>query len=202
MNPVFAQMFEMQRRILVLEHENAELRQELRRVTSAGRVETVPLPPVGVGLLKSLQQSNYIVTITVSSQGDGSVNNLLTEDTSEWYSNNVAGSWIQWRLHGLKAAVHSVKIRGRIGGYGVTSFVIQGSNDGVEWVPIIGSDSSPVTYENWVTQARAVAQAGSADGYSIVRLMQTGLSAGANNNYLVLTYVDFGGNIIHPPTAG
>jgi hypothetical protein len=193
---------EGQKRIDAVKAENAAL---LAIFDELERVEKIPLPPVGLGILRFLKQRDHIVQITVSSHRSGSTNDLLTEDNNSWYSNNLPNSWIQWTISGgLKAIISSVKITGRPSfSFGVKDFIIEGSNDNAVWTTILDSKTCPTTIENFVTQAKALPQP--QRPFSIIRLTQTGPRYRPPNStaghYLSLTYVDFGGRILFPATA-
>jgi hypothetical protein len=157
---------------------------------------------VALGLLSSLYVSGHRVEITTSTSQRGSTNNLLTEDNSEWYSTNAPNSWIQWRIFGgIKVVIDRVKIRGRIGDYGVVNFVVQGSLDGEQWLNVIDSETCAPSYRNWTTEAKSSPETPQL-AFPIFRLKQTGICARApgvaGNDWLVLSYVEYGGKIIYP----
>jgi hypothetical protein len=199
------QLLEAERnRVVALEAEIVRLREALHPAVPEPRSEVIPLPPAGVGILRFLRESGYIVEITVSATDGGNTANLVAEDATEWFSPNTANSWIQWILPGgLKARISAAKIRGRIGEWGVKNFAIQGSNDGVSWTDIIHSDTAPAPLNNWVTEARALS-GHDTQLFSRIRLLQTGLAhyfKGTNWHHLVLTYVEFGGEVVIPATV-
>jgi hypothetical protein len=70
---------EQRKRIEAVKAENEALSARLRGFEPHDLVEAIPFPPVGLGLLMSLKQSNRIVRITVSSHASGSVDNLPRE---------------------------------------------------------------------------------------------------------------------------
>jgi hypothetical protein len=141
--------------------------------------------------------------ITVSSHGNGNTANLLTQNEDEWFSQDVANSWIAWTLpHGITFAIESVRIRGRPTSndrFGVVNFAIEGSADNVTWVTIIDSHRNPPSFQHWTSEA--VIPAGSSQAFARIRLRQTGkdrrLPALGDRDWLVLTYVDFGGTIVY-----
>jgi hypothetical protein len=192
--------------IKAVKSENIALRERLAELEPKG--EKIRLPPLGHGILRFLKQRKCIVQITVSSHYGGSTGNLLTEDDTYWASTNEPKSWIQWTISGgIKAIISSVKIRGNINqgnwhASGVKDFIIGGSNDNAVWTTIIDSKTCPTTFENFVTQAEALLQP--QPSFSMIRLTQTGsryCPKNPNNHELVVTYVDFGGEVIFPKTA-
>jgi hypothetical protein len=133
------------------------------------------------------------------------VNHLVDESESEWYSTNAQNSWIQWRVAGgvkVLFCVDRVKIRGRPNCYRVVNFQIQGSNDGELWETIIDSKTCMLNVVDHVTEARVVQGHTGLRPFPMIRLIQTGknINSGTPNDHLVLTYVDFGGSVIIPPS--
>jgi hypothetical protein len=182
----------------------AENQALVARVDEFEPEEKIALPTIGQGILRFLKQRNGLAQITVSSHNAGSTNNLLVEDNSVWYSQNLPNSWIQWTIAGgPKAIISSVKIKGLPSNpSGVRDFIIQGSNDSAVWTTIIDSKTCPTTFEDFVTQAEALPQP--QRPFSIIRLTQTGpryRPPSNNDHHLTLTYVDFGGKVIFPATA-
>jgi hypothetical protein len=186
-------------------HERPKLENSalVATVVEPERTEEIPLPPVGLGLLRFLKQRHYIVKISVSSHGAGNTDDLLAEDNTFWRSQSEPDSWIQWNITGgLKAIISSVKIRGYPRACGVADFIIECSNDGDVWTTILDSKTCPTTIENFVTQAEALPQP--QRPFSIIRLTQTGpryFPGHSTDHVLYLTYVDFGGKIVFPATA-
>ncbi|NBU23936.1 MAG: hypothetical protein EBS38_08575, partial [Actinobacteria bacterium] len=137
-----------------------------------------------------------IVTVTASSvdPAGGNVSMLTDRTRSDFYTNNVANSWVQFDFGSRTVRLDAYQLRN----YGfainiIRSWRVRGSNDGSAWTDLdIRNNDATLTaahqYGQWTCNQ------GNTSFWRYIRIEQTGLDS-SSQNYLGLGEVAFGGAI-------
>jgi hypothetical protein len=140
--------------------------------------------------------NNGLIDVIASSVGGGSINNVLKNDDSYWWSENVKNSWIQFDFKTRSISLKSYSLRSR---YGPKSWKIEGSND-MNTFTLIDQRNNPNDFKpgQYVNQHYYVN--GSQDQFRYIRITQGDEGRHGGDHYFMLERVEFYGSLYETVT--
>ena len=135
--------------------------------------------------------ANNSIIVSASYSESGNPISLVDRQNSEWFSNNVANSWVGFQIQAgkLKCNHYSIKTRANNPDYYPRNWILKASNDGINWTVL--DTQTDNTALNSVSQWLSLPVI-STMSYSYFQLLQNGLDS-SNSNYFCLGEVELYG---------
>lgn len=131
------------------------------------------------------------LTATASSTENGSANLLTDRQNSEFWTTQVANSWVRFQIltGKLKCNYYSLRTRGTNPDYYPRNWILQGSNDGSTWIDLDAQVNNTTLSApgQWLSLPVSTN-----DSYSYFRLLQNGLNS-SNSHYFCLGEIELYG---------
>lgn len=134
---------------------------------------------------------NNSIIVRASYTESGNPISLVDRANSEWFSNNIANSWVGFQIQTgkFKCNYYSIKTRANNPDYYPRNWILQASNDGINWT-ILDTQIDNTALDS-ISQWLSLPVI-STTSYSYFQLLQNGLDS-SNSNYLCLGEVEIYG---------